>query len=278
MGRLRQVLQNRRCHEQPQQHAPARPAGGALQARCAGSAPASEPAPPQAATPPAEPSQAAERSQNAAPAQAAEPKGGSGWSLGGFADRIGKALRPEVKPEEKEAIDRMIGVMPELAGADGRFNRGDLEPIRESLQPELRGVVDGEIQRRAQERVDQARPIARPLVRMGARAHLRKHGDEYRAMGMQQGNDQIRGGLSEAFDRMGDQTRARDGDGQRKLTLDDLRRFGQDAQVLEAISRRSQEKGLPRFEFPKGMSAEDLAAIREGRLPPNGVPVFRSQK
>lgn len=297
MGRLRHLIQQRRVQSQncSPHHVPVKPAGGGLAARCssdtcpaperegAGAPQAQQPAAQQASRPvAAQTPQARETAPTPPAGQDAQPQEKPAWGgLGSWAGRVGKALgieRPEVKPEEKEAIDRMIGLMPELAGQDGKFNRGDLEPIRQSLQPEVRGVVNSEIQRRAQERVDQAGPLARPLVRMGARAHLRKHGDEYRAMGMQQGNQQIREGLDGAFDKMGDRTTARDGDGQRKLSLDDLRRFGQDAQVLDQISRRAQEKGLPKFEFPKGMGAEDLAAIREGRLPPNGVPVFRSKK
>jgi D-alanine-D-alanine ligase len=113
------------------------------------------------------------------------------------------------------------------------------------------------------------------LRRRAMNAHLAQHGDAYLQHGMEEARERVRGGLREFLHQSGTASAAPEGGEPRRISLEELQRFGQDARVLAVIGRRALEKGLPRCAFPNGMSVEDLKAIRAGEPPPNGKLVAR---
>ena len=177
--------------------------------------------------------------------------------------------RPELRPEEAAQMDRLIAVMPRLAGRSGRFDRADLDPILKSVAEDLEQEVGREIRRQASAHLEPG-TFGEALRRRAVEAHLEQHGEAYLARGMEEGRRQVRDGLGEFFHRTGTASAAPEPDEPRALTLEDLRAFGRDARVLEKLAGRSEARGLPRFTFPNGMSVDDLKAIKNGEPPPNG--------
>lgn len=182
--------------------------------------------------------------------------------------------RTELPPGDRAAIDRLIRLMPELAGSSGRFDHADLEPIIASMHDDLAEEVGREIVRRASERI-QPGTFGESLRRHAVQSHLEQHGAAYLEHGMEEARRRVRDGLREFFRRTGTATAAPEPETARRISLADLKQFAQDAPVLERISRRCHTRGMPRFTFPNGMSVEDLKAIRGNEPPPNGQAVLR---
>lgn len=175
----------------------------------------------------------------------------------------------ELSAAEGAQLERLIQLMPKLAGPSRRFDHADLEPILKTLEEDLAREVGAEIVRQASAKV-QPGSFGESLRRRAVEEHLAQHGEAYLKHGMEEARRRVREGLGQYFHRTGTASAAPEPEEMRTLTLDELRQFSQDVRVLEAVSRRSAERGLPRFTFPNGMSVEDLRAIREGQPPPNG--------
>lgn len=182
--------------------------------------------------------------------------------------------RTEIPASDLAAIDRMIRLMPQLAGSSGRFDHADLEPVIASLHDDLAEEVGREIVRRASERI-QPGTFGESLRRHAVETHLEQHGAAYLEHGMEEARRRVRDGLHEFFRRTGTASAAPEPESARRISLADLKQFAQDAPVLERISRRCHTRGMPRFTFPNGMSVEDLKAIRANEPPPNGQIVPR---
>ena len=175
----------------------------------------------------------------------------------------------ELSAEESAQLDRVIAFMPKLAGHSGRFDHADLEPIIKSLSEDLEQEVGREIVRQASAKVE-AGSFGETLRRRAVEFHLERHGEAYLEHGMEEARSRVRDGLREFLHQTGTASAAPESDERREITLDELKQFSSDARVLQVISRRSVERGLPRFTFPNGMGTDDLKAIRAGEPPPNG--------
>lgn len=175
----------------------------------------------------------------------------------------------ELSAGEIAGLERLTAFMPKLAGTSGRFDRADLEPIIKSLEEDLEQEVGREIVRQASADV-QPGTFGESLRRRAVAAHLERHGEAYLQHGMEEARRRVRHGFIEFFQESGTASAAPEPGDARRISLDEIKEFSKDVRVLQVISRRSAERGLPRFSFPNGMSAEDLRAIRAGELPPNG--------
>lgn len=182
--------------------------------------------------------------------------------------------KPELSNAETAQLERLIAVFPKLCGASGRFDHADLEPILKSVAEDLEQEVGAEILRRAAARVEPG-SFGESLRRRAIEAHLERHGEAYLKHGLEEARRQVREGLGTYFHETGTASAAPETDEPRPITLDELRRFGEDVKVLRAIGRRSEARGLPRFTFPNGMSVADLRAIQNGEPPPSGQVVAR---
>jgi len=159
-------------------------------------------------------------------------------------DRLSGMIYGKVEPNEaeKEALRRMIKIMPELAGADGFFNLGDIGAITDSLQGKK--IKEGV-------KAEDLKPwtgVKATIARTVATGQLKKGLEE-------------NGVTADAPD-----TRPH-----RLITVAQLQQYGEDSDLLKDYRTRCKEAGMPEVTFPKGISADDLRAILHGQTPPNGV-------
>lgn len=175
----------------------------------------------------------------------------------------------DMPAEDAAALDRLIQTFPALAGTSGRFDHADLDPIVAALADDLAQEVGQEIIRQASVRI-QPGTFGESLRRRAVEAHLAQHGEAYMTHGRAEADRRVREGLREFLHKTGTASAAPEPLGGRRLALADLKQFAIDARVLERVSRRSRDKGLPAFTFPNGMSVDDLKAIKATEVPPNG--------
>jgi hypothetical protein len=223
--------------------------------------PPGPPEPPEAPEPPEPPV------LPAPPARAGRPVTGQ------LLETLGDLLQlPRFRPEPAEAaaLGRLARTMPGLAGEDRLFNRGDVEAIVASLAPEIASEVNRQIVHRAAGQVRHGE-LGWWLRAFDVRRHLDTAGDQYFKQGLARADRLIRDGLSGFLARLGVTASAPDRQGARDVSLAMLRRFTEDASVLDQLARRCARLGLPRSTFPRGIGAEDLEAMQHGRLPLNAT-------
>ncbi|MBS2035245.1 hypothetical protein JST97_09660 [bacterium] len=237
------------------------------------SQPVVRPATPPAATPgdratvaPSEPGGASQGVQGLI-------NGFGSWAGGSNLGELLKASKGvQLTPEERAQVQQAAGVMQRLAGADGLWNRGDLQNNVSQLERsgDLGRAVSSEISRRWGQELSQRGIIGRALVN----GHMRNNYDKYQSQGMNQARGMARQELSKGLDGAGTKDSA--GHQADKTTPEGLKKSGepisraemeQMQKTMDMLKQKSAQQGLPEVSFPNGVPAQFLKDVAEGKSP-----------
>jgi len=207
--------------------------------------------------------------------QGANPQAGNplGNLFGGALDRLGRAVGPNVTPERRAALEGVRDMLEpnRLGGPDRTFNFADRDAVVQSLLRDTPGL-SAEAQGRllAEGKPFQARLVERgmaggrgPLASMARRQVYEQAGPELRR--------QLDTGLRQA---QVDPATGQNPDATpRNVTIADMRRFEQNARVLQEMQREISDRLGVDITFPNGISQAGIQHTLDGRfgLPPGAV-------
>ncbi len=195
------------------------------------------------------------------------------WAGGSNLGELLKASKGvQLSPEERAQVQQAAGVMQRLAGADGLWNRGDLQNNVNQLERsgDLGRAVSSEINRRWGQELSQRGVVGRALVN----GHMRRNYDNYQSQGMNQARGMAQQQLNKGMDGAGIKGGA--GHQADKTTPEGLKKSGESIsraemeqmqKTMDMLKEKSAQQGLPEVSFPNGVPAQFLKDVAEGKSP-----------
>lgn len=178
----------------------------------------------------------------------------------------------QLSPEERAQVQQAAGVMQRLAGADGMWNRGDLNNNVRQLESsgDLRKAVNQEIGKRWGQELSQRGMLGKALVN----GHMRRNMDNYQQKGMQQARGMAKDQMNQGMDKAA--VRGGAGHDDKKTTAEGLKKSGEPIsraemekfqKTMDMLQEKSKAQGLPEVKFPNGVPAQFLKDVADGKSP-----------